>query len=76
MELVKYVLKIIIVGYQHTSLPEEFHNFPLLMDGHTLYFIIHSYLTLKLIIWTGIVMSVMAAIDFGFQKWQFVRTSV
>ena len=75
MELVKSVLKIIIVGYTaYILVRREFHNFPLLMDGDIHYIFSYiGYLSLKLIIWTGIVMSVLAAIDFGFQKWQFVK---
>ncbi len=75
MELVKSVLKIVIVGYTaYTLIRREFHNFPLLIDGDINYILSYTgHLTIKLIIWTGIVMAILAGIDFGFQKWQHMK---
>src|SRR3989337_3709761 len=73
MELFKSVIKITIVGYtSYRLIKSEFHNFPLLIDGDVHYiFSYMGHMTIKLVIWTGIVIAVLAAIDLGYQKWQF-----
>ncbi|MCC7202979.1 MAG: flagellar biosynthesis protein FlhB [Nitrospirae bacterium] len=75
MELFKSIIKITIVGYtSYVLIKGEFHNFPMLIDGDVHY--IFSYmgqLTLKLAVWTGIVIGILAGIDLGFQKWQYAK---
>ena len=73
MELFKSLIKITIVGYtSYYLIKSEFHNFPLLIDGDVHYiFSYMGHMTIKLVIWTGIVIAVLAAIDLGYQKWQF-----
>src|SRR4030066_814732 len=75
MELFKSLIKITIVGYTSYSLiKSEFHNFPLLLDADVNYiFTYMGHLTLKLVIWTGLVICILAAIDLGYQKWQFAK---
>src|SRR3972149_5786076 len=75
MELFKSVIKITIVGYtSYRLIKSEFHNFPLLLDADVNYiFSYMGHLTLKLVIWTGIVICILAAIDLGYQKWQFAK---
>lgn len=75
MELFKSLIKIAIVGYTSYSLiKSELHNFPLLLDAEVHYiFSYMGHLTLKLAIWTGIVISILGAIDLGYQKWQFAK---
>ncbi len=75
MELLKSLIKIAIVGYtSYILIKSEFHNFPLLIDSDVNYiFTYMGHLTLKLVIWTGIVICILAAIDLGYQKWQFAK---
>src|SRR3990172_10269498 len=75
MELFKSVIKITIVGYtSYRLIKSEFHNFSLLLDADVNYiFSYMGHLTLKLVIWTGIVILILAAIDLGYQKWQFAK---
>ena len=75
MELFKSVIKITIVGYtSYCLIKSEFHNFPLLLDADVNYiFTYMGHLTLKLVIWTGLVICILAAIDLGYQKWQFAK---
>src|SRR4030065_2592104 len=75
MELFKSLIKIAIVGYtSYRLIKSEFHNFPLLLDADVNYiFSYMGHLTLKLVIWTGIVICILAAIDLGYQKWQFAK---
>src|SRR3990170_1302085 len=48
--------------------------FTLLLDADVNYiFSYMGHLTLKLVIWTGIVILILAAIDLGYQKWQFAK---
>jgi flagellar biosynthetic protein FlhB len=66
----------IIVGYTtYLLIRKEFYNFPLLVDADINYILSYTgRLTLRLIIWTGAVLTVLAGIDFGFQKWQHVKS--
>lgn len=75
MELLKSLIKIAIVGYtSYILIRREFHNFPLLMDGDVHYiFSYMGHLTLKLVIWTCVVIGILAGIDLGFQKWQYAK---
>lgn len=75
LDLLKAVLKITIVGYTaYILIRHEFENFPALMDTDVHYILTYTgWLTLRLIIWTGIVLAILAAIDFGFQKWQYKK---
>lgn len=75
MELSKSLIKIAVVGYtSYMLIRKEFHNFPLLIDGDVHYiFSYMGHLTLKLVVWTGIVIGILAGIDLGYQKWQYAR---
>ncbi|MBI5756181.1 MAG: flagellar biosynthesis protein FlhB [Nitrospirae bacterium] len=75
-ELVKAILKIIIVSYTaYLLIRREFYNFPLLVDADINYILSYTgRLTLRLIIWTGAALTVLAGIDFGFQKWKHVKS--
>ncbi len=75
MELFKSIVKIAIVSHtSYTLIRREFHNFPMLIDGDVHYiFSYMGHLTLRLIVWTGAVIGILAGIDLGFQKWQHAK---
>lgn len=76
VEIGKAILKIAVVGFAASLLiRREFDHFIILVDSDINH--IFSYtgrLTLKLITWTGSVLVVLAAVDFGFKKWEHTRS--
>lgn len=75
-ELVKSFLKLIVVGYiSYLLIKREFYNFPVLIETNVQYIMSYSgMLVIRLFTWTGTVLVILAAIDFGFKKWQHVKS--
>lgn len=76
VDLVKAIVKVIIVGYAaYLLIRREFYTFPALVDTDVNYILSYiGRLTLRLITWTGSVLVILAAIDFGFQKWRHKKS--
>ena len=75
-ETIKAVFKIVVVGYvAYRLIKSEFNNFPNLVDTDVTYIFAYTgRLTLRLITWTGAVLVILAAIDFGYQKYEHRKT--
>lgn len=75
-DMIKAILKIAIVGYTaYVLVRREFGNFPTLIDMDVeaiLSYIV--WLTLRLVIWTGAILIMLAALDFGFRKWEHQKS--
>lgn len=75
-DMIKAILKIAIIGYTaYILIRREFGNFPTLMDMDVeaiLSYIV--WLTLRLVIWTGAILVMLAALDFGFRKWEHQKS--
>lgn len=76
MELVKAFVKIFIVGYtSYLLIKREFYNFPVLIESDVPYIMTYTgILVIRLFTWTGTVLAILAAIDFGFKKWRHVMS--
>lgn len=72
LDLGKSLIKIAIVGYvAYLLIRREFYNFTMLVDADVNYILSYAgRVTLRLIGWTGSVLVILAAIDFGFKKWE------
>ena len=76
MELVKSSIKVIIVGYTaYVLIKREFYNFPLLIETDVPYIMSYSgRIVVRLLTWTGGVLVILAAIDYGFKRWQHTKS--
>ncbi len=75
IDLTKAVLKIVIIGYTaYLLIRREIDKFPILVDTDVHYILSYTgWLTLRLMTWTGAVLVLLAAIDFGFNKWEYTK---
>ena len=75
-ELFKSLFKIGIVSYiAFITVKGEFSNIPSLMDmENSQIFLYISQISFKIILRTLLVLLILAAIDFGFQKWSFEQS--
>jgi len=76
VEIGKSILKIAIVGSAaYLLIRREFDNFIILVDGDVNYILSYTgRLTIRLISWTGAILVVLAAVDFGFKKWEHTKS--
>lgn len=76
VEIGKAILKIAVVGSAaYLLIRREFDHFIVLVDSDVNQILSYTgRLTLKLITWTGSVLVVLAAVDFGFKKWEHAKS--
>lgn len=76
VEIGKAILKIAVVGFAASLLiRKEFDHFIILADSDVSHILSYTgRLTLKLVAWTGSVLVVLAAVDFGFKKWEHAKS--
>jgi flagellar biosynthetic protein FlhB len=75
VELIKGILKIAIVGYvAYLVIKGHYKDYFLLMDqgtGQLLVFMMK--IIFQVAIWSGLILLVLAGLDFGYQKWQYMK---
>ena len=74
-ELVKGILKIFIIGYvMYLVIKGHYHDYFLLMDQGTGQIISFMMKTIfQMAIWASLILVVLAAADFAFQKWNYLK---
>ncbi len=75
VELIKGIVKILIVGYvAYLVIKGHYKDYFLLIDqgtGQILVFMMK--IIFQVAIWSGLILLVLAALDFGYQKWQYIK---
>lgn len=76
MDIAKSIVKIIILGYiAYIILRREFFNFPVLIEADVTYIISYiGRLVVRLLTWTGGLLLILSAIDYGFKRWQHTKS--